>query len=187
MIAGGDLRPGVKLELDGVPYIVTDYQWVKPGKGGAFMRTKLKNMKTGAIIERTFRTDEKIQRAEVEERKVQFLYRSEDVYHFMDRESFDQFSISEKQLGGASGFLKDEQVLSILFHRGETVGVVLPSFVELRVAETEPGVRGDTASGGGGSKPATLETGAQIQVPLFINIGDLLRVDTRSGTYVERA
>jgi elongation factor P len=185
MILGGDLRPGVKIELDGIPYIVTDFQWVKPGKGGAFMRTKLKSMKTGAIIERTFRTDEKLQRAEVEERKVQFLYRAEDALHFMDMESFDQFTLDEKQLREASGFLKEELVISILFHRGEPAGVVLPTFVELKVAETEPGVRGDTASGG--SKPAKLETGAVIQVPLFINIGDLLRVDTRSGTYVERA
>lgn len=185
MILGGDLRPGVKIELDGIPYIVTDFQWVKPGKGGAFMRTKLKNMKTGAIIDRTFRTDEKLQKAEVEERKAQFLYRAEDALHFMDMESFDQFTLDEKQLREASGFLKEELVISILFHRGESAGVVLPTFVELKVAETEPGVRGDTASGG--SKPAKLETGAVIQVPLFINIGDLLRVDTRSGTYVERA
>ncbi len=185
MISGGDLRPGVKVELEGGPYVVVDYQWVKPGKGGAFMRTKLKNMKTGAIIERTFRTEEKLQRAEVEERKVQFLYRAEDAYHFMDTESFDQFTLREKQLGEASGFLKEGLALSILFHRGEPAGVVLPTFVELTVIETEPGVRGDTAQGG--SKPAKLETGAVIQVPLFINIGDLLRVDTRSGAYVERA
>ena len=185
MIAGGDLRPGVKVELDGTPYVVTDFQWVKPGKGGAFMRTRLKNMKTGAVIERTFRTDEKIPTAEVEERRVQFLYRTEDMYHFMDTNSFEQFSMGEKPLGGASGFLKEAQVFSILFHRDEPVGVALPTFVELEVAETEPGVRGDTASGG--SKPATLETGAVIQVPLFINIGDVLRVDTRSGAYVERA
>ncbi len=185
MITGGDLRPGVKVELDGGLYVVVDYQWVKPGKGGAFMRTKLKNMKTGAIIERTFRTEEKLQRAEVEERKVQFLYRAEDAYHFMDTESFDQFTLGEKQLGEASGFLKEGLALSILFHRGEPAGVGLPTFVELTVVETEPGVRGDTATGG--SKPAKLETGAVIQVPLFINIGDLLRVDTRSGAYVERA
>ncbi|MBI3779486.1 MAG: elongation factor P [candidate division NC10 bacterium] len=185
MIGGGDLRPGVKIELDGTPYVVTDYQWVKPGKGGAFMRTKLKNMKTGAIIDRTFRTEEKLERAEVEERKVQFLYRTEDAYHFMDTESFEQFTLEEKQIGEASGFLKEALVISVLFHRGEPVGVVLPTFVELKVVETEPGFRGDTASGG--SKPAKLETGAVIQVPLFINIGDLLRVDTRSGTYVERA
>lgn len=185
MISGGDLRPGVKVELDGTPYVVTDYHWVKPGKGGAFMRTKLRNMKTGAIIDRTFRTEEKLQKAEVEDRKVQFLYHDGDVYHFMDTESFDQFTMDEKQLGDVSGFLKEEMIISVLSHRGEPIGVVLPTFVELRVAETEPGVRGDTATGG--SKPATLETGATIQVPLFINVGDLLRVDTRTGVYVERA
>lgn len=185
MIAAGDLRSGVKVELDGTPYVVTDYQWVKPGKGGAFMRTKLKNMKTGAISDRTFRTEEKLQKAEVEDRKVQFLYHDGDVYHFMDTESFDQFSIGQKKLGAASGFLKDGMIISVLFYREEPVDVVLPIFVELRVVETDPGFRGDTASGG--SKPATLETNAVIQVPLFINVGDLLRVDTRSGAYVERA
>ncbi|HWQ68785.1 MAG TPA: elongation factor P [Patescibacteria group bacterium] len=185
MISGGDLRPGVKVELDGSPFIVTDFQWVKPGKGGAFMRTKLKNMKTGAIIDRTFRTEEKLPKAEVEDRKVQFLYHDGDVYHFMDTESFDQFTMDEKQLGEASGFLKEEMIISVMSHRGEPIGVVLPTFVELRVTETEPGFRGDTATGG--FKPATLETGATIQVPLFINIGDLLRVDTRTGAYVERA
>lgn len=185
MIAAGDLRSGVKVELDGTPYVVTDYQWVKPGKGGAFMRTKLKNMKTGAISDRTFRTDEKLPKAEVEDRKVQFLYQDGDVYHFMDTQSFDQFTIGEKELGGATGFLKDGMVISVLFYRDEPVDVVLPTFVDLRVVETDPGFRGDTASGG--SKPATLETNAVIQVPLFINVGDLLRVDTRSGTYVERA
>ncbi len=185
MISGGDLRPGVKVELDGSPFIVTDFQWVKPGKGGAFMRTKLKNMKTGAIIDRTFRTEEKLPKAEVEDRKVQFLYHDGDVYHFMDTESFDQFTMDEKQLGETSGFLKEEMIISVMSHRGEPIGVVLPTFVELRVTETEPGFRGDTTSGG--SKPATLETGATIQVPLFINIGDLLRVDTRTGAYVERA
>lgn len=185
MIAAGDLRSGVKVELDGTPYVVTDYQWVKPGKGGAFMRTKLKNMKTGAISDRTFRTDEKLPKAEVEDRKVQFLYHDGDVYHFMDTQSFDQFTMGEKELGGATGFLKDGMVISVLFYRDEPVDVVLPTFVELRVVETDPGFRGDTASGG--SKPATLETNAVIQVPLFINVGDLLRVDTRSGTYVERA
>jgi len=185
MIAGGDLRPGVKVELDGVPYVVTDFHWVKPGKGGAFMRTKLKNMKTGAIIDRTFRTDEKIPRADVEERKLQFLYRAEDTYHFMDTTNFDQFSMTDTQLEDAAGFLKEGLVISILFHQGEPVDVVLPTFVELGVIESEPGLRGDTVSGG--SKPAKLETGAVIQVPLFINVGDLLRVDTRTGAYVERA
>jgi elongation factor P len=185
VISGGDLRPGIKIELDGVPHLVTSYQWVKPGKGGAFMRTKLRNMRTGAIVDRTFRTEEKLPPAVVEERRAQFLYRADDVDHFMDEASYDQFPLSAKQLGPARGFLKEGMVIAVLFHRGEPVGVELPTFVDLAVAETDPGVRGDTASGG--SKPARLETGAVLQVPLFINVGDRIRVDTRQGVYVERA
>lgn len=184
MIFAGDLRPGVKVEMDGVPFVVTGYQWVKPGKGGAFMRTKLKNMRTGAIIERTFRTEEKLPSAELEERRVQFLYQSGDEFHFMDTESYEQFFLPEDQLGDAREYLKEEIVVTIVSHRGSPLAVEVPTFVELAVAETDPGVRGDTASGG--SKPATLETGAVIQVPLFINVGDRLRVDTRTGTYIER-
>lgn len=185
MISAGDLRPGMKIELDGVPFIVTDYQWVKPGKGGAFNRTKLRNMRTGTIAERTFRTEEKVEPAGLEERRAQFLYRSDDEFHFMDTESYEQFFLAEEQLGGARDYLKEEMVVTIVSHRGSPLSVVVPTFVELVVAETDPGVRGDTASGG--SKPATLETGAVIQVPLFINIGDRLRVDTRTGSYIERA
>jgi len=184
VIFAGDLRPGVKVEVDGVPFMVTDYQWVKPGKGGAFMRTKLKNMRTGAIIERTFRTEEKLAPAELEERRAQFLYQSGDEFHFMDTESYEQFFLSEDQLGDARQYLKEEMVVTIVSHRGAPLAVEVPTFVELAVAETDPGVRGDTASGG--SKPAKLETGAVIQVPLFINVGDRLRVDTRTGTYIER-
>jgi len=184
VIFAGDLRPGVKVEMDGVPFVVTGYQWVKPGKGGAFMRTKLKNMRTGAIIERTFRTEEKLPSAELEERRVQFLYQSGDEFHFMDTESYEQFFLPEDQLGDAREYLKEEIVVTIVSHRGSPLAVEVPTFVELAVAETDPGVRGDTASGG--SKPATLETGAVIQVPLFINVGDRLRVDTRTGTYIER-
>jgi elongation factor P len=179
------LRPGVKVEVDGVPFVVTDFQWVKPGKGGAFMRTKLRNMRTGAIIERTFRTEEKLPPANLEERKAQFLYRSGDELHFMDTETYEQFFLLEGQVGEVRKYLKEEMVATIHSHRGSPLLVEVPTFVELAVADTEPGVRGDTASGG--SKPATLETGAVIQVPLFINIGDRLRVDTRTGTYVERA
>ncbi len=185
MILAGDLRPGMKIELDGAPYVVTDYQWVKPGKGGAFNRTKLKNMRTGSIVERTFRTEEKVERAELEERRAQFMYRSDDEYHFMDTETYEQFFLPEEQLGDAREYLKEEMVVTIVSHRGSPLTVEVPTFVELAVAKTDPGVRGDTASGG--SKPATLETGAVIQVPLFINVGDRLRVDTRTGTYIERA
>jgi elongation factor P len=181
----GDLRPGMKVELDGVPLVVVDYQWVKPGKGGAFNRTKMKNMRTGSIVERTFRTEEKVERAVLEERKAQFLYRSDDEFHFMDTGTYEQFFLTEKQMGDAPNYLKEEMVVTIISHRDEPLSVETPIFVELAVAETDPGVRGDTASGG--SKPATLETGAVIQVPLFINVGDRLRVDTRTGSYIERA
>lgn len=184
MIFAGDLRPGMKVELDGVPFVVTDFQWVKPGKGGAFMRTKLRNLRTGAMVDRTFRTEEKLEPARLEERRAQFLYRSGDEFHFMDTETFEQFFLAEDQLGEAPHYLKEEMVVTIVTHRGAPLMVEVPTFVELSVAQTEPGVRGDTASGG--SKPATLETGAVIQVPLFINVGDRLRVDTRTGTYVER-
>ncbi len=185
VILGGDLRPGVRIELDSVPFVVTDFQWVKPGKGGAFMRTKLKNLRTGAVIERTFRTEEKLERAELDERQVQFMYRNGDEYHFMDTETYEQFFLPEDQLGGAQKYLKEEMVVTIVSHGGRPLTVEVPTFVELAVSATEPGVRGDTASGG--SKPATLETGAVIQVPLFINVGDRLRVDTRTGAYIERA
>jgi elongation factor P len=185
VIQAGDLRTGMKIELEGAPYVCLSFQWVKPGKGGAFNRTKLRNMKTGAIVDRTFRSEEKLAPAEVEEQEAQFLYRDGDAYHFMNTETFDQFFLPAGQLGEVQAFLKPEMVITILFHRGEAVGVQLPMFVELAVAETDPGVRGDTASGG--SKPATLETGAVIQVPLFIAVGDVVRVDTRTWTYIERA
>ncbi len=175
----------MKIELDGVPFIVTDYQWVKPGKGGAFNRTKLKNMRSGSIVERTFRTEEKVLPAELEEKRAQFLYQSEDEFHLMDTDTYEQFFLSEDQLGDARKFLKEEMVVTIVYHRGTPLTVELPTFVELAVTKTDPGVRGDTASGG--SKPATLESGAVIQVPLFINVGDRLRVDTRTGAYIERA
>lgn len=185
MIQGGDLRPGMKIELDGAPYVVLTYQWVKPGKGGAFNRTKLRNLKTGVIVDRTFRTEEKLPPAEVEEHEAQFLYQDGDAYHFMNTATYDQFFLTPAQVGEAREFLKPETVVTILFHRGEAVGMQLPMFVELAVAETDPGLRGDTASGG--SKPAKLESGAVIQVPLFIAVGDVVRVDTRSWTYIERA
>lgn len=185
MILGGDLRPGSKVELDGVPFIVTDFQWVKPGKGGAFMRTKLRNLRTGSIADRTFRTDEKLETAVLEERQAQFLYRQEAEYHFMDTESYEQFFLVEGQLGGGQKWLKEEMVVTIVSHGGKPLTVEVPTFVELIITETDPGVRGDTASGG--SKPATLETGAVIQVPLFVGQGERVRVDTRTGAYLERA
>jgi elongation factor P len=145
----------------------------------------MKNMRTGSIIERTFRSEEKLEQAILEERRAQFMYRSDDEFHFMETETFEQFFLPEAQLGDAQNYLKEEMVVTIVSHRGTPLRVEVPTFVELTVTETDPGVRGDTASGG--SKPATLETGAVIQVPLFINVGDRLRVDTRTGTYIERA
>jgi elongation factor P len=175
----------MKIELDGLPFMVTAYQWVKPGKGGAFNRTKLRNMRTGGVVERTFRTEEKVSPAELEEKRAQFLYQSDDDFHFMDTGTYEQFYLPEDQLGDARQYLKEEMVVTIVSHRGSPLTVEVPTFVELVVAETDPGLRGDTASGG--SKPATLETGAVIQVPLFISVGDRLRVDTRTGSYIERA
>ena len=185
MIASNDLRPGMKILLDASVYQVVEYQHHKPGKGGAIVRTKLKNLKTGAVLDRTFRPEEKIPLAEIEERKMQFLYRQEELFYFMDTSNYDQISLRADQLRSATNYLKEGETISIQFHNEEPVDVVLPIFVPLKVASTDPGVRGDTASGG--SKPATLETGMVVQVPLFIEVGDVVRVDSRTGTYVERA
>lgn len=182
-VSTNDFRKGLKIELDGVPYAVVDFQHVKPGKGGAFVRTKLRNLQFGTVIDRTFRAEEKVPLAECEERQAQFLYR-DDRFHFMDLDTYDQLALSEEEVGEAAAYLKEETRVSILYHKGVPLGVELPTFVELRVTETEPGVRGDTASGG--SKPATLETGAVVSVPLFISEGDLVRIDTRTGAYIER-
>jgi len=185
MILSNDLRPGKKIELDGAPYLVMEYQHHKPGKGGAMVRTKLRNLRTGALIDRTFRPDEKLPPAPLEERRAQFLYRQGDDYIFMDVKTYEQFGVTETQLGKAGAYLKEEMEVMILFYHEEVIGVDLPIAVELTVLETEPGVRGDTVSGG--SKPAKLETGAVIQVPLFIEVGTRIRVDTRTGTYIGRA
>ena len=185
MILSNNLRPGAKIELEGTPYLVVEYQHHKPGKGGAMVRTKLKNMRTGALIDRTFRPDEKLPLASIEAREVQFLYQQGEDFYFMDTETYEQFQVTAKQLGESRTFLKEGMEVTILFHRGEVIGVDLPLTVELTVVETEPGFRGDTVSGG--SKPAKLETGAIIHVPLFVEVGTRVRVDTRTGTYVERA
>ncbi|MFQ5988313.1 MAG: elongation factor P [Candidatus Methylomirabilales bacterium] len=185
MILSNDLRPGNKIELDRTPYLVVEYQHHKPGKGGAMVRTKLRNLRTGGLIDRTFRPDEKLAPAPLEERRAQFLYRQGEDFIFMDVNTYEQFGVTERQLGDAGAYLKEEMEVTILFYHEEVIGVDLPIAVELTVVETEPGVRGDTASGG--SKPAKLETGAVIQVPLFIDVGTGIRVDTRTGTYIGRA
>lgn len=184
MIACNDLRPGTRFLLDGAVYQVIEYQHHKPGKGGAMVRTKLKNLKTGATVDRTFRPEEKFPLAEIEERKLQFLYRQGEAFHFMDTSNYEQLSLPSSQLGSAPNYLKEGAIISIQFHHQEPVEVLLPIFVELQVTKSDPGIRGDTASGG--SKPATLETGMVIQVPLFIEEGDIVKVDTRTGSYSER-
>jgi len=163
---------------------VIDFQHVKPGKGAAFVRSKLRNIKTGTIVERTFRAGEKIPRARLDKREMQYLYNSGDEYVFMDNQSFEQVTLSKELLGDGLKYLKENMNINIAMYQGEIIGLELPNFVELQVIDTEPGIKGDTASGA--SKNATLETGAVVQVPLFVNVGDVLRIDTRTGLYIER-
>lgn len=184
MYSTADFRKGLKIEWEGTPYIIVDFQHVKPGKGGAFVRTKIKNLITGRVIDQTFRSGEKVERPDLQEKEMQYLYAEGDRYCFMDNETFEQIYLTVDQLGDSKGYLQDNLNLKVLYYKGQPIAVELPTFVELSVTHTEPGFKGDTASGG--TKPATLETGAVIQVPLFIDIGDRLKVDTRTGTYVER-
>ncbi len=183
-VTTADFHKGLKLELDGEPYVIIDFLHVKPGKGGAFVRTKLKSLVTGNVIDRTFRSGERVEVPELEEKEMEFLYREGENFHFLDQETYEEEVLTEEQVGAAKDFLPENTVVKILFHKGKPIGVELPIFVELKIVKTSPGVRGDTASGG--SKPATLETGAVIQVPLFLNEGDVIRVDTRTGEYIER-
>lgn len=185
MISVNDLRTGLTIELDGDVYSVVEFLHVKPGKGAAFVRTKLKNVKTGYVVERTFRAGERVPTAHIELREMQYLYSSGGEYTFMDTGNFEQITLTEDKLGDARKYLKEDMTISLLTYEGQPIGVQLPNFVELAVVETDPGIKGDTASGG--SKPAKLETGAVVQVPLFIQIGDKVRVDTRTGLYLERA
>ncbi len=184
MYATADFKKGLKIELDGVPYIIVDFQHVKPGKGGAFVRTKLKNLITGRVLEQTFRSGERVKRPDLMEREMQYLYREGDRFCMMDNETFEQIWLTADQVAEARLLLTENLNLQVLFFNQQPVAVELPLFVELAVAATEPGFRGDTATGG--TKPATLESGATIQVPLFINDGDRVRVDTRTGSYIER-
>jgi len=177
-------RNGLKLELDGEPFTMIYFQHVKPGKGGAFVRTKVKNLKTGRVLDRTFRAGERVEEADVEEKTMQYLYQDGENYVFMDTQSFEQIPFTPEQLGDARKFLKENLEVSVVLWRGRPIGVELPSFIEATVTRCDPGIKGDTASGA--TKPATLETGAVLQVPLFIKEGDVLRVDTRTAAYVER-
>ena len=184
MISTGDLRKGVVIEIDRQLFQVLDYQHLKIGRGSAQVRMRLRNVRSGAVIDRTVQAGEKWPRVRLEHRTVQYLYEDPPNYVFMDQETFDQIAISAPVLGDGVNYLKDGLELEILMHEDEPIGVELPITVDLRVTETEPGFRGDTATGG--TKPATLETGLVVNVPLFVNSGETIRVDTRSGTYIER-
>lgn len=185
MISVNDFKTGLTIEVDGGIWSVSDFQHVKPGKGAAFVRSKLRNLRTGAIQEKTFRAGEKVNRAHIENRKMQYLYSNGGIHTFMDMQSYDQMDLEASQIKDELNYLKENMEVNIQTYEGETIGVEMPNNVELKVVETEPGLKGDTQSGG--SKPATLETGYTVSVPLFINEGDVLVIDTRSGNYVSRA
>jgi elongation factor P len=184
-VTTNDLRNGMTLDLPDGLFSVVEFQHVKPGKGGAFVRTKLKNVRTGAVLERTFRADERVEQAIVDKREMQLLYRDGADYVFMDVTSYDQLHVPPATLGDAAQYVKEGDNAVLQMYGGEIVGVDLPAAVELSVAETEPGVQGDRVSGA--RKPATLETGLVVQVPLFVNPGERIKVDTRSGEYITRA
>jgi len=179
-----DIKAGLTILVDGQPQLVLETQHVKPGKGAAFVRVKIKNLRNTSIQERTFRGEEKIEAAYVEERKLQFLYRSGSMYHFMDQENFEEVAINEETVGEQQKFLKDNLDVVAYSYKNETLNIVLPNFIEFTITHTEPGIKGDTAKSG--TKPAQIETGATIQVPLFVNTDDRIKVDTRSGIYIER-
>jgi elongation factor P len=186
MISTNEFKTGMTIELDGGIWAVVEFLHVKPGKGSAFVRTKLKNSETGAVMERTFRAGEKFPRAILDRREMQYLYMSgENEYVFMDNESYDQLTLSREQIGDGIKYLKENMNLNMLKHGDKIIGIDLPNVVELEVVDTPPGEKGNTAQGG--TKPATLETGAIVQVPFFVNNGDKLRVDTRTNSYLERA
>ncbi len=185
MISVNDLRNGITIEIEGDIYTVVEFLHVKPGKGAAFVRTKLKNIKSGGVVERTFRAGEKVPQAVIERREMQYLYQSGDQYTFMDTENYEQLTLDGELIGPGVNFLKENLNVYVSLYQGKAIGVELPNTVELVVLETDPGVRGDTATNA--SKPARLETGYTLQVPLFINEGDKLKIDTRSGQYLGRA
>ncbi len=184
MPSTNEFRNGLKIELDDAPFVIVEFQHVKPGKGGAFVRTKLKNLKTGRVLEKTFRSGESVGDPGIEQKQMQYLYRDGDVFYFMDMSTYDQTGLVQEKLGESVKFLREETVVDILFHKGDAISVEMPTFVELAIKKTEPGVRGDTATGA--TKQAELETGATLTVPLFLNEGDVLKVDTRTGEYIER-
>ncbi|MCK9216721.1 MAG: elongation factor P [Firmicutes bacterium] len=184
MLSASEFRKGYTFEMEGQIFIIVDFQHVKPGKGAAFVRTKIKNIITGSVIERSFNPSDRFPKAHIERKQMQYLYEDGDLYYFMDNESYEQIPLNKSQVEDAIMYLKPNDSVIIKFYKGEAFSVEAENFVELEVAHTEPGVKGDTATGA--TKPATLETGVIIAVPLFVNIGDKIRVDTRTGEYMER-
>ena len=185
MISAGDFRNGITLEIEGNVYQIVEFQHVKPGKGAAFVRTKIKNVMTGAVVERTFRPTEKFPAARIDRVDMQYLYADGDLYNFMDVNTYEQIALSSDVVGDALKFVKENETVKVCSYNGKVFSVEAPLFVELEITDTEPGFKGDTATGA--TKPATLETGAQINVPLFVNQGDRVKIDTRTGEYLSRA
>jgi len=183
MYETSDIRKGLRVELDGGPFVVVDFQFVKPGKGTTFTRTKIRNMINGAVIDRTFKSGEKLKPADTEDREMQFLYRDGE-FHFMDNSNYEQVSLEISVVGDASNYLTENMMIEVSFYKGRSIGLTLPNFVVLEVTETAPGEKGNTVTGA--SKPAMVSTGYTVNVPLFVNEGDQLRIDTRTGEYVER-
>ena len=184
MISAGELRNGVTMEYEGEIYSVLEFQHVKPGKGAAFVRTRLKNIKTGAVVEKTFRPTEKMSKAHIDRMDMQYLYNDGELYHFMNNETFDQIALNAEDVGDSLKFVKENENVKLLAHDGNVFGIEPPLFVELEITDTEPGFAGNTAQGA--TKPAIVETGASVQVPLFINQGEIIKIDTRTGEYLSR-
>ena len=184
MISAGDFRNGITIELDNNIYQIIEFQHVKPGKGAAFVRTKLKNVKNGGVIEKTFRPTEKCPQARIDRKDMQYLYSDGDLYNFMDSETFEQIALNQDEIGDAMKFVKENEMVKMCSHNGSVFAVEPPLFVELEITDTEPGFKGDTATGA--TKPAIVETGAQVLVPLFVNQGDKIKIDTRTGEYLSR-
>ena len=184
MVTAGDFRNGMTFDMDGDVYQIIEFQHVKPGKGAAFVRAKLKNVINGGVVEKTFRPTEKFPQARIERQDMQYLYSDGDLYNFMNMETYDQIALNKETIGDALKFVKENEMVKICSHNGNVFAVEAPLFVELEVTETEPGFKGDTAQGA--TKPATVETGATVNVPLFVNTGDKIKIDTRSGEYLSR-
>lgn len=184
MISAGEFRNGVTVEFEGDIFVILEFQHVKPGKGAAFVRTKIKNLKTGSVVEKTFRPTEKMPRAHIDRKDMQYLYSDGTLYHFMDVETFEQIAVNESDIGDTLKFVKENDMVKILSYEGQVFGIEPPLFVELEITETEPGFAGNTAQGA--TKPAIVETGATVYVPLFINQNEIIKIDTRTGEYLGR-